>query len=74
MKRIIYISLAILALVLTSACQREGTIYEMPANSACVSFPSSDAIYEMVAEDGNKILLANEKTGMLHHCAVVFVK
>ena len=26
------------------------------------------------AEDGNKILLANEKTGMLHHCAVVFVK
>lgn len=26
------------------------------------------------AEDGNKILLANEKTGMLNNCAVVFVK
>lgn len=55
MKRIIYISLAILALVLTSACQREGTIYEMPANSALVSFPSDAAIFEMLASDGNKV-------------------
>jgi hypothetical protein len=55
MKRIIYITLAIMALMLTSACQHEGTIYEMPAGSALVSFPSDEAIFEMVAADGNKI-------------------
>ena len=55
MKRIIYITLAIMALMLTSACQHEGTIYEMPADSALLSFPSDAAIFEMVASDGNKI-------------------
>jgi len=55
MKRIIYITLAIMALMLTSACQHEGTIYEMPAGSALVSFPSDEAIFEMLASDGNKI-------------------
>ena len=55
MKRIIYITLAVLALILTSACQPTGTIYDMPAGSALVSFPSDAAIFEMVAEDGNKI-------------------
>jgi hypothetical protein len=55
MKRIIYITLAIMALMLTSACQHEGTIYEMPADSSLVSFPSDEAIFEMVASDGNKV-------------------
>jgi len=55
MKRIIYITLAVSALVLTSACQHKGTIYDMPEGSALVSFPSSKAIFDMVAEDGNKI-------------------
>ena len=55
MKRIIYITLAIAALMLTTACQHEGTIYERPAGSALVSFPSENAIFEMLASDGNKI-------------------
>ena len=55
MKKIIYVTFAILALMLTSACQHEGTIYEMPADSALVSFPSNAAIFEMVASDGNKV-------------------
>ena len=55
MKKNIFLTLATLALLLTSACTRVGTIYEIPAGSACVSFPSSDAIFEMTADDGNKI-------------------
>jgi len=55
MKRIIYITLAIMALMLASACEHEGTIYEMPENSALVSFPSDAAIFEMLASDGNKV-------------------
>lgn len=55
MKKLIYITLAFMALMLTSACQHEGTIYEMPAGSALVSFPSDAAIFEMLASDGNKI-------------------
>jgi hypothetical protein len=55
MKKIIYIILASAALLLTNACERVGTIYEIPDGSACVSFPSEDAIFEMLASDGNKI-------------------
>ena len=55
MKKILYITLAVFALMLTGACQREGTIYDMPAGKALVSFPSDAAVFEMVAEDGNKI-------------------
>ena len=55
MKKIIYITLAVSALILTGACQREGTFYDMPEGSAVVSFPSTDAIFDMLAEDGNKI-------------------
>jgi len=55
MKRIIYITLAVSALVLTSACQHKGTIYDMPEGNALLSFPSNKAIFDMVAEDGNKI-------------------
>jgi hypothetical protein len=55
MKKIIYISLAIMALMLTGSCQHEGTIYDMPEGSALVSFPADAAIFEMVAEDGNKV-------------------
>lgn len=54
MKRIITLSFAAIALLLAGSCQREGVIYD-PAGSACVSFPAEDAIFEMVAEDGNKI-------------------
>ena len=55
MKRIIYIAFSFSALLMTGACQREGTIYDMPAGKALVSFPSDAAVFEMVAEDGNKI-------------------
>ena len=55
MKRIISFSLAVLALLLTGACQREGTIYDIPSGNACVSFPSGTALFEMLASDGNKI-------------------
>lgn len=58
MKKIFYISLAITALFLTGSCQRKGTIYDMPEGSALVSFPSDEAKFEMVAEDGNKISVA----------------
>lgn len=58
MKKIFYISLAITALFLTGSCQRKGTIYDMPEGSALVSFPSDEAKFEMVAEDGNKITVA----------------
>lgn len=55
MKRYIFLTLATLALALMGACQKAGTIYEIPAGSACVSFPAQDAIFEMQASDGNKI-------------------
>ena len=55
MKKVIYILLAGAALLMTDACQKQGTIYEIPAGSACVSFPSDAAIFDMVASDGNKI-------------------
>ena len=55
MKRIIYTALAGLALLLTGACQREGTIYDIPSGSECVSFPTNKAVFEMLPEDGNKI-------------------
>jgi len=55
MKKIIYISLAIMALMLTAACQHEGAIYEMPEGKALVSFPSDVAVFEMLASDGNKV-------------------
>lgn len=55
MKKIIYIILASAALLLTNACERVGTIYQIADGSACVSFPSKDAIFEMLASDGNKI-------------------
>ena len=55
MKKIIYATFAILALMLTSACQHEGTLYEMPADSALISFPSNAAVFEMLASDGNKV-------------------
>lgn len=54
MKRIISFSLAVLALLLTGACQRMGTIYEIPEGSACVSFPSKAAKIDMLPSDGNK--------------------
>ena len=53
MKKIIFLSFAIVALLLANACQREGVIYT--PDNACVSFPSDVALFEMVKEDGNKI-------------------
>ena len=54
MKKVIYIILAGAALM-TAACQKQGTIYQIPAGSACASFPSDAAKIEMLASDGNKI-------------------
>ena len=47
MKKIIFLSFAIAALLLTNACQREGVIYT--PDNACVSFPSDVALFEMPA-------------------------
>ena len=53
MKKIIFLSFAIVALLLTNACDREGVLFT--PDNACVSFPSDLAMFEMVKEDGNKI-------------------
>jgi len=53
MKKIIFLSFAFVALLLTGACQREGTIYT--PDNACVSFPTNKAVFSMLASDGNKI-------------------
>lgn len=56
MKKIISITIAALALLAMSSCQREGTVYEIPDGSPCISFPSSDAIFkDLVASDGDRI-------------------
>ena len=43
------------ALLFSASCQRQGVLYDMPTDSAVVSFPSEDAIFTMTKEDGNKI-------------------
>lgn len=53
MKKILFLSFAIVALLLTNACDREGVLFT--PDNACVSFPSDLAVFEMVKEDGNKI-------------------
>ena len=55
MKKVLYIILAAAALLLTNACERVGTVYQIPEGNPCVSFPAEDAIFDMVASDGNKI-------------------
>ena len=55
MKKVLYIILAAAALLLTNACERVGTVYQIPEGNPLVSFPAEDAIFEMVASDGNKI-------------------
>jgi len=55
MKRFLSIVLAALTLLLAGACQREGVIYSPESGNPCVSFPSDEAVFEMVASDGNKI-------------------
>ena len=55
MKKVLYIILAGAALLLTNACERVGTVYQIPEGNPCVSFPAEDAIFDMVASDGNKI-------------------
>lgn len=57
MKRTFVILSVIAALVLPASCAREGTLYDMPEGSACVSFPSGTAIFDMTAADGNKIAI-----------------
>ena len=53
MKKYIIISLAFIALLFAGACERELTVYQ--PESACVSFPSDAAVYDMLSSDGNKI-------------------
>ena len=55
MKKVLYIILAAAALLLTNACERVGTVYQIPEGNPLVSFPAEDAIFDMVASDGNKI-------------------
>ena len=55
MKKIITLSFAILALLMVTSCEQQGTIY-IPDN-ACVSFPSDAAMFNMLASDGNKITI-----------------
>ena len=58
MKKVIYFILAGAALLMAGACQREGTIYDIPSGSACVSFPSATAKFQMLASDGNKVTVS----------------
>jgi len=53
MKKIIFLSFAVVAILCMNACDREGVIYT--PDNACVSFPSDVAVFEMVKEDGNKV-------------------
>jgi len=55
MKKVLYIILAGTALLLANACERVGTVYQIPEGNPCVSFPSEDAVFEMLPSDGNKI-------------------
>ena len=56
MKKIIFLSFAVVALLCMNACDREAIIYT--PDNACVSFPSDVAIFEMVKEDGNKVTVS----------------
>lgn len=56
MKKTYILLIVCLGFIFTS-CQKEGTIYKPAADQPCISFPSEMAVYDMVAADGNKIIV-----------------
>ena len=57
-KNIIYLSLVFFGLFVFAACDDvEGELYQKTEEAIEVSFPSAKASYEMLAEDGNKIVV-----------------
>lgn len=57
MKKLLYLSVILSAMFFSASCQREGAIFEVPADCALLSFPSEDAIIQMTKEDGNKFAI-----------------
>ena len=57
MKKLLYFAFVLSVLFLTASCDREGVIYQPADDEASVTFFSTKAVYEMVAEDGNKIVV-----------------
>ncbi len=57
MKKLLYFAFVLGVLFLTASCDREGVIYQPADDEASVTFFSTKAVYEMVAEDGNKIVV-----------------
>ena len=56
MKKILFLTLIAGALLFSASCQREGVIYDFPKDAALLSFPNNKLNWQMVAEDGNKIV------------------
>ena len=55
MKKILFLTLIVGALLFTASCDKKGVIYEFPSDAQLLSFPSDVATFSMVSEDGNKI-------------------
>ena len=58
MKKILFLTLAAVALVFSASCERKGVIYDIPEGCQAVSFTTDVAVFSMVAEDGNKITVS----------------
>lgn len=56
MKKIIYFTTIIGLFFMATACEQEGTLYEF-TDKVEATFPSTVVSYQMVAEDGNKIVV-----------------
>lgn len=56
MRRILYFATIIGLFFMATACEQEGTIYDL-TDKIEASFPSTIVNYQMVAEDGNKIVV-----------------
>lgn len=56
MKKIFYLNILLALLFITISCENERTIYSL-TDTAEASFPSTIVNYQMVAEDGNKIVV-----------------
>ena len=57
MKKIFILTLIAGALLLSDACQREGVLYDFPKDAALLTFPNNKIGYQMLPEDGNKIVV-----------------
>jgi len=56
MKKIIYVTIILGLIYGLTSCQQEGTVYEL-TDKVEASFPSTIVSYQMVAADGNKIVV-----------------